>query len=883
MRSLAALLALIIFCCVGESAWANRRVALVIGNSSYVNVASLPNPANDAAAVAELFKAAGFDIVESRRDLKNAELRRVLNNFFDSARDADFAVVYYAGHGIEIDGSNYIVPVDALLERDRDVYDETISLDRIVQSIEQARQLRLVILDACRENPFAQSMKRTLATRGISRGLARVDPITPNTLVAFAAKAGSTAEDGRGKHSPFTAAILNHLTTPGLDLRKAFGIIRDDVMAATNNKQEPYVFGSLGGADVALVPAPVVPVALTPSAQEVTAEVRREYEFAERIATKEAWDYFLQAHSSGFYADLAKAQRNKLTAEEARIAATQQAKVALDEQIRLAVEGALASEQAKAAAKTKAAEEARLAAEKKSEDAKAIVATQAVAPAKVASLSDAPPPVPINPTPNTKIPELPPNVIAPGREPSAKEAADWDRVKDSSDPSALQKFIKLHPDSPLSIKAQERFDILKKTAQEREDKARAEREAAKKAEEEARIRTEQQKAEAAAAKKREEEERRAKAAEAEQQAKAAEAERKAAEETARKAAEEARIQAEQQKAEAAAAKKREEDERRAKAAEAAKAAETERKSAEEAARKAAEKARIQTEQQKAETAAAKKREDDERRAKAAEAAKATEAAKAAEAERQAQEARQKAEEAAKAKAAADAEAERKKAELVAAQEATCKREQGALDDLITKGSDGSGVEDLKAFNKTVTCNSLKPLVVAALDKFTKEAAKRAAALPNSPELIRSAQTQLVRLGCFADKVDGVLGDNTKSAVSRYLSIKSEAAGDGAITEGLVTELTGQTGRICQPECKSGQELKGETCVAVAKPSAPTTASRHKTDDEDIPARHKPARRQADREQPRPARPAQEAPRARQEAVAPGAGGGGSRPVVGVGF
>src|SRR6516165_9167030 len=272
-----AVVALVIsFCSVSDGALANRRVALVIGNSSYLNVPSLPNPANDAAAVAQMFKTAGFDIVESRRDLRNAEIRRVLNNFFDSARDADYAVVYYAGHGIEIDGSNYIVPVDALLERDRDVYDETISLDRIVQSIEPARQLRLVILDACRENPFSQSMKRTIATRGISRGLARVDPMTPNTLVAFAAKAGSTAEDGNGKHSPFTMAILNHLTAPGLDLRKAFGIIRDEVMAATNNKQEPYVFGSLGGADVALVPAPVVPVTLappTPSAQEIATEL----------------------------------------------------------------------------------------------------------------------------------------------------------------------------------------------------------------------------------------------------------------------------------------------------------------------------------------------------------------------------------------------------------------------------------------------------------------------------------------------------------------------------------------------------------------------------------------------------------------------------------
>jgi peptidoglycan hydrolase-like protein with peptidoglycan-binding domain len=182
---------------------------------------------------------------------------------------------------------------------------------------------------------------------------------------------------------------------------------------------------------------------------------------------------------------------------------------------------------------------------------------------------------------------------------------------------------------------------------------------------------------------------------------------------------------------------------------------------------------------------------------------------------------------------------------------------------------------------------VKPLVVATLDKFSAEAAKRAAALPNSPELIRSAQTQLARLGCFSDKVDGVMSDKTQTALGHYLSIKAEPSGDGTVTEGLVSELTSQTDRVCPLECKAGQMAKGETCVAVAKPSEPATASRHKNDaDEVAPARRTPAKRQAEREQPpRTAKPAQEAPRARQEAVAPNGGGGGgnSRPMIGVGF
>src|SRR5258708_1153473 len=218
---------------------AGKRVALVIGNSAYQNVAQLPNPIKDAAAFADMFKKAGFDVVESRQNLKNVDTRRVLNSFFDKVRDADIAVVYYPGHGIEIAATNYIVPVDAALERDRDALDEAVSLDRIVQSIEPAKQLRLIILDACRDNPFAKNIRRTLAARGVARGLARVDPDTPNTLVAFAAKAGSTADDGFGEHSPFTTSLLKHLTVPGLDLRRALGRVRDEGMISTGNRQEP--------------------------------------------------------------------------------------------------------------------------------------------------------------------------------------------------------------------------------------------------------------------------------------------------------------------------------------------------------------------------------------------------------------------------------------------------------------------------------------------------------------------------------------------------------------------------------------------------------------------------------------------------------------------
>jgi uncharacterized caspase-like protein len=342
-----------------QPAWAAKRVALVLGNSAYQNVARLPNPVNDGTAMAATLKDAGFDVVDSRHDLMAAETRRALRDFADRARDADIAVVYYAGHGIEVDGTNYLIPVDAKLERDTDVYDEAFSLDRVLLAIEPAKRLRLVILDACRDNPFAKIMKRTVASRAIGQGLAKVEPASSNTLIAYAAKAGSTAADGDSKNSPFTAALVKHITTPGLDVRKAFGFVRDDVLKNTSNRQEPYVYGSLGGDDVPLVPAK----AAVP-ASSAQADTRKDYELALQIGNKDALNAFLAQYPDGFYANLARLQLAKIAAEEARLAATEKARLAEQERARLATEGAQQTQQTKAAADAKAAEAARVAAEK---------------------------------------------------------------------------------------------------------------------------------------------------------------------------------------------------------------------------------------------------------------------------------------------------------------------------------------------------------------------------------------------------------------------------------------------------------------------------------------------------------------------------------------
>ena len=299
---------------VCQPALAEKRVALVLGNSAYQNVAPLANPVNDGARIAATLKDAGFDVVDSRHDLSAAETKRALRGFADHARDADIAVVYYAGHGIEVDGSNYLIPVDARLERDTDVYDEAFSLDRILVAIEPARKLRLVILDACRDNPFAKSMKRTIASRAIGQGLAKVEPTSPNMLIAYSAKAGSTAADGDGRNSPFTIALANNLTRPGLDVRRAFGFVRDEVLRSTGNRQEPFVYGSLGGEDVPLVPAPAKATAAV-AAPNPQAEARRDYELALQVGNRSALNAFLAQYPDGYYANLARLQLEKFAAE----------------------------------------------------------------------------------------------------------------------------------------------------------------------------------------------------------------------------------------------------------------------------------------------------------------------------------------------------------------------------------------------------------------------------------------------------------------------------------------------------------------------------------------------------------------------------------------
>ncbi len=229
-----------------------KRVALLIGNQKYEETAQLNNPANDVELMRASFEGAGFDSVKTVFDLDRAAMVKALREFEDESVDAEMAVVYYSGHAMEMNGVNYLIPVDAALKSDRDVEDESVAIDRVQRSLEGAKKLKLFILDACRNNPFAQSMTRSIGTRAVTRGLARVEPESADTLIAFASKAGTVALDGEGRNSPFATALSKYLVEPGLDVRIALGKVRDEVVEATNREQEPFVYGSLGGAQIFL-------------------------------------------------------------------------------------------------------------------------------------------------------------------------------------------------------------------------------------------------------------------------------------------------------------------------------------------------------------------------------------------------------------------------------------------------------------------------------------------------------------------------------------------------------------------------------------------------------------------------------------------------------
>ncbi len=307
---------LVVWCWALDPAFAGKRVALVVGNGAYQHVAGLPNPTRDAADLANALRGIGFEV----KELENADkvaFEAALSDFSDAAAGADFAIVYYAGHGIEVDRQNYLIPVDAKLATDRRLRFEALSLDDVLGALDGVKGIRMVLLDACRNNPFSASMTMTSASRSIGRGLSRVEAAS-GTVISFAAKEGTTASDGDGRNSPFTAALLANISEPGLEIQFLLRDVRDRVLSATNGAQEPFISASLPREAVYLVP-PLTSGISTDVSGNVTSPasdpVAVDYQLAERVGNAEAWEAFLAKHGSetgNFYVDLAKAARQKL-------------------------------------------------------------------------------------------------------------------------------------------------------------------------------------------------------------------------------------------------------------------------------------------------------------------------------------------------------------------------------------------------------------------------------------------------------------------------------------------------------------------------------------------------------------------------------------------
>jgi formylglycine-generating enzyme required for sulfatase activity/uncharacterized caspase-like protein len=238
----------------------DKRVALVIGNATYEDATPLDNPVNDAKAVSLALKALGFslvtidDHVDYNANLGLISMARVLADFSVAAENARTAVFYFAGHGLEVDGHNYLLPRDARLSHVRRMYFETIKLNDVRVAVEHASHLRLVLLDACRNDPFLVPMRGLNGKRSAQRGFASIEP-GGNTGIAYAAKHGTTANDGPfGGNSPFAAALIKHLPTPDLEIRLMFGRIKDEVSGLTGGVQEPHFYSNFGGQELYLTP-----------------------------------------------------------------------------------------------------------------------------------------------------------------------------------------------------------------------------------------------------------------------------------------------------------------------------------------------------------------------------------------------------------------------------------------------------------------------------------------------------------------------------------------------------------------------------------------------------------------------------------------------------
>jgi uncharacterized caspase-like protein len=273
-RHVLARAAFVLISCTAASipAFADRRVALVIGNSAYRNTVPLPNPRNDATDVAKVLKSAGFEVVEGV-DLDKRGMDEAFRRFGAAAAGADAALFFYGGHGFQFQGTNYLVPVDARLAGGPDVGSQMARVDDILADLQRASGVRILMLDACRDNPLAdQLLAQVNPARAvtITRGLARIRQ-TAGTVIAYSTQPGAVAADGEGRNSPFAAAFIQQVSKPGVEIGPLFRHVAADVYKATSERQLPEVTFSLLGDFYFVGPPAAAPVAAAPSAAQTAA------------------------------------------------------------------------------------------------------------------------------------------------------------------------------------------------------------------------------------------------------------------------------------------------------------------------------------------------------------------------------------------------------------------------------------------------------------------------------------------------------------------------------------------------------------------------------------------------------------------------------------
>ena len=302
-------LAVLVGALLARPALAERRVALVIGNAAYQTAAPLKNPANDAADISAALQRLGFEVVAGN-DLDAQSMRRTVKRFADVLPGADVALFFYAGHAVQVNGKNYLAPVDADLQKESDLDFETVSLDLVRRQMEREATTQLVFLDACRDNPLTRRFISAARSTRAGAGLARLETAAEGTFIAFATQPDNVALEGAERNSPFIAALLRNIDRPGVEISALMTDVRRDVYEATDRQQLPWTNSSLLGSFYFNPPEPALAQPGPDTDRSSTLE-RLEREAQAYEAIRQSTDLavlaaFLQEHPSGIYAPLVR-------------------------------------------------------------------------------------------------------------------------------------------------------------------------------------------------------------------------------------------------------------------------------------------------------------------------------------------------------------------------------------------------------------------------------------------------------------------------------------------------------------------------------------------------------------------------------------------------